>query len=427
MSLEELQRKRGRLKENAEITLENMQKIVDESYRVADVAHHARLILDDIDREFERQTGLDGKDLAFLFLAVGLQLARIVIMQRLSKIEKAGSGNRNEKTLHEFQDRLMKNYYNGVQADEKLYYASLDHIVSTHGVPYDATEYLTKDSLTKLLGKNVSWNFDLEGLVTGNLSLFKGANHRFSTLGHDPVLGLVFGTGNIMTNTITCVRDANAAGAFGMHILKSNHVIYTSEYKRPKISIYASTIQMLEEAIRRTINEPSAFAAALIKQIIHIGTDLYTPCGIQIPVSNLVLSKAYVQKFTKYISMGDLIKIGASAKIADFINTLISAIHFLLDPPEEYLSQDLYAIKTKKIIMYSNVIASASNVIEVGIKMALDDKLAIKDLDIGGLIVTIHRLLTDTKYIHAIKEEFVISEFNKLIRGNDLNLKEMDW
>ena len=427
MSLEELQRKRGRLKENAEITLENMQKIVDESYRVADVAHHARLILDDIDREFERQTGLDGKDLAFLFLAVGLQLARIVIMQRLSKIEKAGSGNRNEKTLHEFQDRLMKNYYNGVQADEKLYYASLDHIVSTHGVPYDATEYLTKDSLTKLLGKNVSWNFDLEGLVTGNLSLFKGANHRFSTLGHDPVLGLVFGTGNIMTNTITCVRDANAAGAFGMHILKSNHVIYTSEYKRPKISIYASTIQMLEEAIRRTINEPSAFAAALIKQIIHIGTDLYTPCGIQIPVSNLVLSKAYVQKFTKYISMGDLIKIGASAKIADFINTLISAIHFLLYPPEEYLSQDLYAIKTKKIIMYSNVIASASNVIEVGIKMALDDKLAIKDLDIGGLIVTIHRLLTDTKYIHAIKEEFVTSEFNKLIRGNDLNLKEMDW
>ena len=427
MSLEELQRKRGRLKENAEITLENMQKIVDESYRVADVAHHARLILDDIDREFERQTGLDGKDLAFLFLAVGLQLARIVIMQRLSKIEKAGFGNRNEKTLHEFQDRLMKNYYNGVQADEKLYYASLDHIVSTHGVPYDATEYLTKDSLTKLLGKNVSWNFDLEGLVTGNLSLFKGANHRFSTLGHDPVLGLVFGTGNIMTNTITCVRDANVAGAFGIHILTSNHVIYTSEYKRPKISIYASTIQMLEEAIRRTINEPSAFAAALIKQIIHIGTDLYTPCGIQIPVSNLVLSKAYVQKFTKYISMGDLIKIGASAKIADFINTLISAIHFLLYPPEEYLSQDLYAIKTKKIIMYSNVIASASNVIEVGIKMALDDKLAIKDLDIGGLIVTIHRLLTDTKYIHAIKEEFVISEFNKLIRGNDLNLKEMDW
>ena len=100
MSLEELQRKRGRLKENAEITLENMQKIADESYRVADVAHHARRILDEIDREFERQTGLDGKDLAFLFLAVGLQLARIVIMQRLSKIEKAGFGNRNEKTLH---------------------------------------------------------------------------------------------------------------------------------------------------------------------------------------------------------------------------------------------------------------------------------------------------------------------------------------
>lgn len=427
MSLEELQRKRGRLKENAEITLENMEKIADESYRVADVAHHARLILDDIDREFERQTGLDGKDLAFLFLAVGLQLARIVIIQRLTKIEKAGSGNRNEKTLHKFQNQLMKNYYNGVHTDEKLYYASLDHIVCTYGVPYDTTEYLSKASLTKLLGKNISWNFDLEGLVTDNLSLFQGANHRFSTLGHDPVLGLVFGTGNIMTNTITCVRDANVAGAFGIPILTSNHVIYSSNYKNPKISIYASTIRMLEEAIRRTVQEPSAFAAALIKQILHIGTDLYTPYGIQIPASNLVFSKAYVQKFTEYISMGDLIKIGASAKIADFINTLICAMHFLLYHPEEYLSQDLYAVKTKKIIMYSNAIASASNVIGVGIKMALDDKAAIKDLDIGGLIVTIQRLLTDTKYIHAVKEEFIISEFNKLIRGNDLNLKEMDW
>ncbi len=404
MSLEELQRKRARLKGNAENTLENMQKIADESYRVADVAHHARLILDDIDREFERQTGLDGKDLAFLFLAVGLQLVRIAIIQHLTKIEKAGPGNRNEKALHEFQNRLMKNYYNGEHTDEKLYYASLDHIVSNYRVPYDATKYLSD-----------------------NLSLFKGANHRFSTLGHDPVLGLVFGTGNIMTNTITCVRDANVAGSFGIPILTSNHVIYSSNYSDPKISIYASTILMLEEAIRRTVQEPSAFAAALIKQILHIGTDLYTPCGIQIPASNLVLSKAYVQKLTEYISMGDLIKIGASAKIADFINTLICAMHFLLYHPEEYLSQDLYAVKTKKIIMYSNAIASASNVIGVGIKMALDDKAAIKDLDIGGLIVTIQRLLTDTKYIHAVKEEFIISEFNKLIRGNDLNLKEMDW
>lgn len=37
--------------------------------------------------------------------------------------------------------------------------------------------------------------------------LFIGANHRFATLGHDPILGLIFGTANIMTNTITTVKN----------------------------------------------------------------------------------------------------------------------------------------------------------------------------------------------------------------------------
>ena len=48
---------------------------------------------------------------------------------------------------------------------------------------------------------------------------------------------------------------------------------------------------------------------ALIKQVIHIGTDLYTPKGIQIPGANLVLSKKNAERLTKYISTGDIIKI----------------------------------------------------------------------------------------------------------------------
>lgn len=75
-----------------------MQKIADESYRVADVAHHSRETLDNLDKKFEMQTGLKGNDIKFLFAAVGLQLARIVILNELTKTETAGSGNRN-KTL----------------------------------------------------------------------------------------------------------------------------------------------------------------------------------------------------------------------------------------------------------------------------------------------------------------------------------------
>ena len=52
---------------------------------------------------------------------------------------------------------------------------------------------------------------------------------------------------------------------------------------------------------------------------------------------------------------------------------------------------------------------------------------AIKQLDIGGLIVTIKRLMSDTEYIRQIKEEFVFGGFNKMIRGDELNLEEPIW
>ena len=52
---------------------------------------------------------------------------------------------------------------------------------------------------------------------------------------------------------------------------------------------------------------------------------------------------------------------------------------------------------------------------------------AIKQLDIGGLIVTIKRLMSDTEYIRQIKEEFVFGGFNKMIQGGELNLEEPIW
>lgn len=426
MSLEELQAKRQRLKANTDITLDNMEKLTNESYRVADVAHNSRQILDDLDRKFAEQTGLKGKDIAFLFLATGLQLARWIIINKLTHVEQAGNVNHNEDELHKFQDWLLKRFDNGQLINERPYYASLNHIISRHGVPYDATSYLTKESIEKLLKKDSTWRFGLDDLITDKLPLFKGANHRFSTLGHDPVLGLLFGTGNIMTNTITCVKKPIIAGGVGIPILTTNHVIYTSEFKDPRIGTYASTAAMLGQAIKRTKDEPEAFVASLIKQIIHIGTDLYTPCGIQIPAANLLLSNYNVEKITKYISTGDIIKIGTSAKLAELINTLISTLHLLMYNPDEFPSQDVYSVKTRKIIMYSNLISSTSNVIWVGGNMIAGNESAVKDLDIGGLIVTIHRLLTDTEYIRQVKEEFVFGGFNRMIQGNDLDLKEVD-
>lgn len=428
MGLEELQERRKQLKRNSDITMGNMQALADESRRVAEVAHNSRQLLDDLDLEFESQTGLKGNDVKFLFAAVALQVARIVILNELTKTENAGSTNRNETKLHEFQEKLLGKFNSGEVVKERPYYASMEHIITKMGVPYDATAGLTEKSLATLMKKEREWDFDLSEMIPDEkLSLFKGANHRFATLGHDPILGLLFGTGNIMTNTITCVKTPLAVGGIGIPVLTTNHVVFTSDYKDPRIATYGSTVTMLQQTYERTKDQPSAFVASLIKQIIHIGTDLYTPCGIQIPGANLILSNIQVEKLTSYISAGDIIKVGASAKLAELINLLISTLHTLMYDSSMSISRDLYNVKTRKIIMYSNVIAIGSNVLWVGGNMLAGNEGAIKQLDIGGLIVTIKRLLSDTEYIRQIKEEFVFGGFNKMIHGEELNLEEPIW
>jgi hypothetical protein len=354
-------------------------------------------------------------------------------LNELTKIESAGKQNRNEKKLHDFQEKLLGMFNSGDLVKERPYYASMEHIITKSGVPYDATAYLNTESLQKLLRKDEKWDFDIYSLIsTEKLQLFKGANHRFSTLGHDPILGLIFGTSNIMTNTITCVKKPMIKGMIGVPVITTNHVVFTSDFKDPRIATYASTVAMLQQAIERTKDQPSAFVASLIKQIIHIGTDLYTTCGIQIPAANLILSNKEVQKLTSYISAGDIIKIGTSAKLTELINLLISTLHTLTYDTSMPVSRELYNARTRKIIMYSDVIATGSNVLWVGGNMLAGNKRAVKQLDIGGLIVTIERLIHDTEYIRKIKEEFVVKEefvfgnFNKMIQGDGLNLEETD-
>lgn len=428
MTLEELQARRAKLRENSDKTLRNMDKIIAEDRRVTDVAHNSREILDDLDREFEEATGLQGNDIKFLFTATGLQLARIAFVNELTKIEKAGQGNRKEEYLHDFQDKLLRKFNNNGSVIDKPYYASMEHIIVQRGVPYDATAQLTEKSIESLLNKDRSWSMDFTSYIPDEkLHLFDGANHRFATLGHDPVIGLFVGTCNIMTNTITCVKRPMFSTDISIPVLTTNHVIYTDDYKDPRIATYAGTTVMITKSVERIKNEPAALAASLIKQIIHIGTDMYTPCGIQIPAANLILSNSQVEKMTKYISTGDVIKIGASAGIAELINTIIATVHTLMYDPASKYSRDVYNVRTRKIITYSNAIATGSNVIWVGANVALGRTEAIKQLDIGGLIVLVKRLISDKEYIRKIKEEFVFGQFNKMIQGEDLNLEKVSW
>ena len=194
MSIDELRAKRAKLKKNSDITLTNMEKITTESYRVAEVAHNSREIIENLDREFEQKTGLQASDVKFLFVAIGLQLLRITIINELTKTEPAGMKNKLENELHEFQDKVMKKLSSLDQNMSTVnlpYYASTNQILTTSGVPYDAQETLTAKSLEKMINKNrpMEWDFDLDDYINKmKLPLFMGANHRFATIAHDPLI-----------------------------------------------------------------------------------------------------------------------------------------------------------------------------------------------------------------------------------------------
>lgn len=402
MSLEELRAKRQKLDAHSDHVLDHMQALIDESERVADIAHNSRQILDDLDAEFEEQTGLKKADFAFLFLATALQLGRIILINALTEVENAGQGNTKEDILKRVQKKVLGKYDNGIIEEARPYYAPRNQIITGRGVPYDATAFLG----------------DKE-------SFFKGANHRFATVGHDPVLGLIIGTANILTNTITVVDESliskHSTKAIPLAFLKchTNHVVYDANLKNPKIGTRTIPGLMMKEAIGRYEDDKESIAAALIKQIIHIGTDLYTPMGIQIPGANLILSNTNVEKLTQYVNFGDVIKVGASAGIAVFINYIIGVLHGLLYDESKYDSREVYSVKTRKILMISNTIATTSNLIWVGANVYAGDKSQIKNLDIGGLIVTMYRLINDSKFIRQVKEEFVFGKFNKLIQGDE--------
>ena len=393
MKIEELRKKRRLLSESSSATLKNMEKIRNESVRVAEVAKNSSVIIQRLNEEFESQTGLNKIDVAVLFVAVCLHVFRIYFINNLTKIEKAGSKNKLEGELHKLQNKILKKLDNGEKNSPSEYYAPSNQIITGRGVPYDATRF-----------------------IEGNQHFFKGANHRFSTLGHDPVVGLIFGTTNILTNTITCINKP---------IVTTNHVIYDGSLKNPEIGMPASTLFAISNAVRRVDGDLSSVIAALIKQIIHIGTDMFTPCGIQLPFANLLLDKKTVEKLTKYIGTGDLIKIGTSLKIANFVDAIIVVFHSLLFDETKYSSFDVYNTKTRKIIDYSYIIATGSNVIANALRLYKSDINAVKDIDYAGLLVLLTRIFSDIDFQLQIKEEFVLGSFNKMIHGDSLELEEV--
>lgn len=343
--------------------IDHLTQIKDEYDRVVTLSGEAGFVLDQIDRDFKEKTKLSDKDIVLLFLCTALQCARQYLLTgsafRLSAIQG---------------DDLMENTVGKAAGIIKPEWTD----VLLQSVPYDAIK----------TGPHVS--------DTG----LAGTTHRYRTLGHDPVLGWIFGTANIMTSSLTKHN-------FETYQVSNNLIV--RHY--PK-----GAVGMIEKAGTYAQKDPLLLGAAVVRQAVHFGSDMFTKQGLPIPLIMTVNNDLAKDMLTKWHI--DTWSVLRSAGLAALINQLIFCIHRLFYNEDRDGPSSMYEVRTRRILSYSNALATGSNVLVVACTQD------ISKLDFGGLLVTLHRLVSDYKFIHEIKRDFLQNEFYKMIVGEQYDFME---
>lgn len=339
------------------------------------------------DREFEAITKLRGKDIGVLLFASILQVVRSIVIghfkKRLSDQEAAKKTPGHEE---EHSSRM------GVP-----YYASVEEI-KANPVPFDC---ICKED-------------NLQG--DSNLKL-SGLNHRFKTLGHDPYLGWIFGTLNIMTNTISVTAGRFALSTY--HVHTGTRIVQEKVQNIDKICERASSIMMFEKVYERFAKDRNeafqALKAAVWKEGVHLLSDIRTAKSLPIPFVSLISPDAAHFMQISGLDYWQVKMFEMEAFFANLINWIIECIHSFcydekIDGPIE-----LYQVRTKKIVGISNEIATASSILNTLVRVYLGvtkaGKLdAIRQFDYGGSVVTIWHVLNDPIIIAKIKHDYILQQ-----------------
>jgi hypothetical protein len=237
-----------------------------------------------------------------------------------------------------------------------------------------------------------------------------GKTHRYKTLGHDPLLGWIFGTANIATGTLTTWDFSSFHIRTGMS---------QAMQVRDKITYNADTFKVFQYTKGKLLDSgwkgKSIIATSLMKEAKHLKSDIGSFAGLPIPVVQIV-SPDFAKELASYgLDAANVVTIGEQAVWATLINTIIAMIHRLFYDKSACVSKKVYEVKTRKILSYSNLIATSSNIIITAISAYLGNANALQKLDIGGMLVTLYRLISDFKFMHQVKREFVFGQFASMI------------
>lgn len=369
MSSEDFLRRRNKIQSQLNQTTTNLRQGEKETSRVLGIIHNTEAVLDDLDDQFHRKTGLNKTDVSILFLAIGLQIARQYLLTRFPiRLDDQTAADETFGHKEEHSNR-----------QHRLYNPSLEEIIS-NPVPFDA-------------------NVGAGGALRGGGYM----GHRVTAIGHDPILGLIFGTANIATSTLTTFD------------FDSYH-IYTGSLGRDEFRQRARTELVLSHTIHKLLYEgirgKEIVAVSLMKEVIHLRSDVNTKHSLPLPAISVINPRLASTLASYGLDMANVMTVFKQAAYASLINMLIAMLHGLFSDAETLMERKLYEVKTRKILSYSNLIASSANLAVVIITRDFSK------LDLGGLAVAIYRLITDKKFIQQIKQEFIFGSYRDLIMGD---------
>lgn len=337
--------------------------------------------LDKINQEFSARTSIINKtDLSFLALATAIQVTKALITPLISSKFGYGESFDADNRL-DHNDKSIENAHRQANATYK------EKHEKSHGTgQWINLLYQTPPYDTTVGSPNIGKNME-------------GKYHRIHTLGHDPMLGWIFGTANILTDIIT-LND------FSCYRVLRKPKLHITQTRVTNLTMFREAREMIKAD---SLNLP----AAIFAQKQHLKSDVYTKCGLPIPLLEAftpeLAGKLYKSQYDALCFARDLKIIGVSAMITMLFDMIIGLVHGLYYNPKEEPQRDLYEVRTRKILLISNTIASTSSVIFSSITSNP------KNLDIGMLLATVVHLFSDVRFIARIKEEFIENELTKQI------------
>ena len=343
--------------------------------------------LDEINAEFSHKTSITNRtDLSFLAIATALQVAKSLIFPYVAKQfeygERFDASKRlahDDKSIKEAQRAANDDFRDKhLQKNKAGYWINLLYQTP----PYDTTVG------SKDLGINMG-----------------GGYHRLYTLGHDPILGWLFGTADILTDIITL----------------NNFQSYRVE-RKPKIRITPVPVSLgtlFHESYQTIQDDPLNLPAAIFAQAQHLKSDEFTKVGLPVPIlstfNESFASTLYKNQYDALCFARDTKIVGASYAVSLMVDIIIGLTHSLFKPDD--VDQKIYEARTKKVLLISNSIATTSTIINATITKNP------KNLDIGSLISTVGHLFADIRFIAKLKHEFIMQEIDKKLQEelNEIN------